>query len=67
MKFKELIQDEIDYYIDKCHFTPDELDVFTARCNGDKVVKISLELGMCDRTVTRISNKIKDKMKKVIQ
>lgn len=67
MKFKELIKKEIEYYINECNFTDEELEVFKRKCNGESRVEISMDLCMCVEKVTIITNNIKYKIKRATQ
>lgn len=62
MKFKELIKKEIEYYINECNFTDEELEVFKRKCNGESRIEISMDLCMCEEQVSRITSKINNKI-----
>lgn len=62
--FKKMINKEIEYYINECNFTSDELEIFKRKCHGDSRIEISMDLNMCEEQVSRITSRIKNKIKK---
>lgn len=65
MRFTDFIQPEIDEIVARANFTNEEKEIFLLLCKGNTVVSISRKCTMSERTVYRIIDKIKNKVRKV--
>ena len=65
VKIRDLVQPEMDYYKEKCNFTPDELRYFELKAKDYSNVQISLEMLISERTVSELSKRVNRKMDKV--
>ena len=65
MKFSELTKPELDEIIKNANFTEEELRIFKLLSQGRSITEIAMRLSVCDRTVHRKINKIKNKISKL--
>lgn len=66
MKIKDFVEDELEFFRQKCNFTEQEMIYFNLRAKGKTNLEISLELDVCENTVVNIGRKVKKKMLKVL-
>lgn len=61
-------KNEEDYLINNCNFNSHngELEIFKLKCDGLTRTEISFKTGYSLETVTRRTNNIKDKIKRVL-
>ncbi len=64
--FREFTKPEIDYFIENCNFTEDELKYLLLRCKGKSNVQIALEIMVSEAQVSKLARRVKDKIKKVL-
>lgn len=64
--FREFTKPEIDYFIENCNFTEDELKYLLLRCKGKSNVQIALEITVSEAQVSKLARRVKDKIKKVL-
>ena len=65
----DFIQDEIDYIKEKANFNERQLEIFNRlvdKRGRQKIVKISMEMCLSERTVNREIKKIKKKIYKLL-
>lgn len=62
MNFNRLSKPELEYLIDNCNFTEDEVTVLKMACFGNTVVETALKLNVSVDTVTRKRRTIKRKI-----
>ena len=64
--FREFTKPEIDYFIENCNFTEDELKYLLLRCKGKTNVEISLEMTVSEAQVSKLAKRVKNKIKKIV-
>lgn len=64
--FREFTQPEIDNFISKCNFTPDEECYLKLRCKGNTNTQISLKMNVSEPQVSKLARRVKDKIKKIV-
>lgn len=62
MKYRVLIQKDIDNYLKECHFTDREKKVFLLRCEGKTLYDIAELLNETDDTIGKIARAVKEKI-----
>ena len=60
------IQSEIDYLVEVCNFTPDELQLFLMRTRDKSLVQCSIEMNISIDTAKKISRKVNNKIIRVL-
>ena len=64
--FREFTQPEIDNFISKCNFTPDEEMYLKLRCKGCSNARIAMELFVSEGQVSKLARRVKDKIKRIV-
>lgn len=64
--FHEFTKPEIDYFIDNCNFTQDELKYLLLRCKGKSNVEIALEISVSEAQVSKLAKRVKNKIKRIV-
>lgn len=64
--FREFTQPEIDNFITKCNFTPDEEVYLKLRCKGCSNIEIAMKLNVSEAQVSKLAKRVKTKIKKIV-
>lgn len=62
MNFNRLCKPELEYLIENCNFTEDEVAILKMACFGNTIVETALKLNISVDTVTRKKRIIKQKI-----
>lgn len=65
MKLSKLTKPELEEILENANLTEDEQIVFDLLSKGKTITEISLEISVCERTVNRRIQKIKNKINKI--
>ena len=66
MKISDFTKPEIDYFVENCNFTDEELTYFLMRARDRSNVFIAMEMNVSEAKVSKLARKVKDKIKRVI-
>ena len=66
MKLSEMTKPEIDYLMANGNFTEDEEKVFVELSKGHTICNIAYKMCVSERTVSRISKKMYEKISRLI-
>lgn len=62
MKFFNFCKDEENFLIENCNFTDDELQVFKYKQKDYSIVKISILMGLSERTINSLVDKVANRI-----
>lgn len=65
-KLCSFVKPEIDYFIENCNFTDDELEYFNYKIKDKSNVYISMQMNVSEGQVSKLAKRVKDKIKKVL-
>jgi DNA-binding NarL/FixJ family response regulator len=65
MKLSKLTKPELEEILENANLTEDEQIVFDLLSKGKTITEISLEISVCERTVNRRIQKIKNKINRL--
>ena len=66
MKLSNLVKREIEYFIQECNFTEDELSYFQLKAKDKSNVQIATILNVSESKVSCLARAVKSKMEKVL-
>ena len=65
MSIYNLTVPELNRYRELANFTDDELECFNMKARNYSIIKISMEMGVSEATVSRLVSKIKEKISRL--
>ena len=66
LKISDFVKPEIDYLLEQCNFTKEQLDFFKLRADDIPIEKCAEIMNISISTANRISKKVNKKIEKVI-
>jgi DNA-binding NarL/FixJ family response regulator len=64
LKWTSITESEFEHYVERCNFTPAELQILQLRRKGASPVAVALKMNYSDKNIYRISAEIIKKMNK---
>ena len=65
MLYRDFTKPELEHCIDICNFTDSELQYFLLRAKDYTNVKISLEMNVSERQVSKLAQRVKNKVNRI--
>lgn len=65
-KLCSFVKPEIDYFIENCNFTDDELEYFKLKVRDKSNVYIAQQMNVSESQVSKLAKRVKDKLIKVL-
>ena len=66
MEIYDFTEPELNYFREKCNFTPEEKEYFELRSKDRKNYQIAMEMCVSESKVYSLARKVKSKMKRVV-
>lgn len=65
-KLRDFVEDELQFFRDKCNFSEEELEYFNLRAKDLQNTNIAYRMNISEAKVYVIAKRVKTKMKKVL-
>lgn len=65
-KIRDFIEPELEYFRATCNFSSPELEYFNLRAKDKSNVQIAMEMNISTAQVSKLANRVKNKMLRVI-
>lgn len=66
IKLYDFTKPELEYFIDNCNFSEDELEYFNLRAMYKSNVQIAIEMNVSESKVSKLARKVKSKILRVL-
>lgn len=66
IKLYDFTKPELEYFIDNCNFSEDELRYFNLRAMYKSNIQIAIEMNVSESKVSKLARKVKSKILRVL-